>query len=317
MAYNEEEYIRDALEGFLSQRATFRFEVLAYDDASTDKTPQIIREYAERYPDIIVPILQTENQMSQGVDIIRSHLAPKMRGKYVTFCDGDDYFCDENKLQMQINFLQEHPDYSCCLHNAKRLNVSTQKTSLVSARKDAYDIMPEDIIERFTRGNLQNSTACFRRADAYDLDTWPAYFTPLWKVGAHDFVLMLHLCAQGKMRYQPQVMSVYRYLRPGSYSAGCADTQRLAAIRDGFCEALRLFDQETNGQYHESVLRGIAEQEGLYLELTHQHEKLLLKENAALFRQRPRITKLAAVLKVYVPWMYRLMCKILRGGADI
>lgn len=77
--YNQESYIRDALEGFVSQKCGFPFEVLVHDDASTDSTPAIIREYEQRYPNIIRGVYQTENQFSKGVNITKAHLYPLAR----------------------------------------------------------------------------------------------------------------------------------------------------------------------------------------------------------------------------------------------
>ena len=99
LCYNHENYVKDALEGFVKQKTTFPFEVLIHDDASTDKSAEIIREYEAKYPDIIKPTYQTENQYSQGVKILRTYLLPKVRGKYIAFCEGDDFWTDENKLQ--------------------------------------------------------------------------------------------------------------------------------------------------------------------------------------------------------------------------
>ena len=85
LAYNHEQYIRDALEGFVRQKTNFRYEVLVHDDASTDNTPAIIWEYAQKYPDIIKPIFQTENQYSKGVKILPEIIHPKSSGRYSGF----------------------------------------------------------------------------------------------------------------------------------------------------------------------------------------------------------------------------------------
>ncbi|MBD3896237.1 glycosyltransferase [Halomonas sp. ML-15] len=116
-AYNHAGYIRDAINGFLMQRTTFPFEIIIHDDASTDGTDKIIYEYMERYPSIIRGVLQRENQYSQGKKpgIFTSHL---VRGKYIAFCEGDDYWLDENKLQVQAEFLENNPDFSVCGHDA-------------------------------------------------------------------------------------------------------------------------------------------------------------------------------------------------------
>ena len=111
LAYNHEAYIRQCLDGFVKQKTNFRFEAIIHDDASNDKTPEIIKEYAKKYPDIIKPILETDNQYSKKdgslEKIIRSHTY----GKYVAMCEGDDYWIDEYKLQKQVDFLEKNKSY--------------------------------------------------------------------------------------------------------------------------------------------------------------------------------------------------------------
>lgn len=115
--YNHEAYIRQCLDGFLAQKTSFPFEVLVHDDASTDHTADIIREYEAKYPDFILPIYQTENQYSKGVPISIAIQFPRSRGKYVAFCEGDDYWIDPLKLEKQVSFLEDHDDYSSAVHN--------------------------------------------------------------------------------------------------------------------------------------------------------------------------------------------------------
>lgn len=108
--YNHEEFIEDALCGFLAQKTNFPFEVIVRDDASTDQTAEIIRKYAERYPKIIKPILETVNKYPnvQPGPVLRS-LA---KGKYLAYCEGDDYWIDSLKLQKQVDYLENNPDTS-------------------------------------------------------------------------------------------------------------------------------------------------------------------------------------------------------------
>lgn len=112
LVYNHEPYIRDCLEGFVMQKTNFPFEAIVHDDASTDKSADIIREYAEKYPHIIKPIYQTENQYSQKNGAIGRAVNAITRGKYIALCEGDDYWTDPLKLQKQVDFLESHPDYS-------------------------------------------------------------------------------------------------------------------------------------------------------------------------------------------------------------
>ena len=119
MAYNHEPYIRQCLEGFVMQKTNFRFEAIVHDDASTDGTATIIREYAEKYPDIIKPIFETENQYSKHDGALKRIMDEHTHGKYVAYCEGDDYWIDPFKLQKQVDFLERNPEYSMCFHNAK------------------------------------------------------------------------------------------------------------------------------------------------------------------------------------------------------
>lgn len=116
--YNHAAYIRQCLEGFIMQKTNFRFEAIVHDDASTDNTASIIREYAEKYPDIIKPIIETTNQYSKHDDSIAQILnnAINPSSQYIAFCEGDDYWTDPYKLQKQIDFLESHSEYVYSCH---------------------------------------------------------------------------------------------------------------------------------------------------------------------------------------------------------
>lgn len=113
VTYNHAAYIKSCLEGFIKQKCDFDFEVLIHDDASTDGTQEIIKEYWEKYPEIIKPILQTENQWSKkagGINLRFNY--PRAKGKYLALCDGDDFWIDAEKLQKQVTFLENNSDFS-------------------------------------------------------------------------------------------------------------------------------------------------------------------------------------------------------------
>lgn len=121
ITYNHENFIKKAIEGFLIQKVNFKYEILIHDDASTDKTIEILKEYEEKYSDIIKIIYQKENQYSQGKDPIK-YLYDLANGKYLSFCEGDDYWIDEYKLQKQIDFLEKNKEYSATYHNTFVVN---------------------------------------------------------------------------------------------------------------------------------------------------------------------------------------------------
>lgn len=119
LAYNHEKYIRDCLEGIVKQRTTFRYEAIVHDDASTDGTAAIIGEYAARYPDIIKPIYEKENQYSKHDGTISRVIGNACKGKYHALCECDDFWTDPLKLQKQIDFLETHPDFTLCFHGVE------------------------------------------------------------------------------------------------------------------------------------------------------------------------------------------------------
>lgn len=121
ITYNHEKYIRQCLDGILMQNVNFPYEVLVHDDASPDGTADIIREYEAKYPGIIKPIYQTENQHSQGKAASKFNW-DRACGKYLAFCEGDDYWTDSAKLQRQVNFLERHPEYIATAHRVNVIN---------------------------------------------------------------------------------------------------------------------------------------------------------------------------------------------------
>lgn len=119
ITYNHEPYIAQALDGFLMQKTNFPFEVIVHDDASPDKTADIIREYEAKFPKIIKPICETENQYSKHDGSLGRIMDAACKGKYIVLCEGDDYWIDENKLQIQVDFLEGNSEYGMCFHNAQ------------------------------------------------------------------------------------------------------------------------------------------------------------------------------------------------------
>ena len=124
--YNQAPYLRQCLDGLVSQETSFLYEVIIHDDASTDGSSDIIREYASRFPDKIITIQQEKNQFSQKKDIWATFLIPKAKGKYISFCEGDDYWCDTHKLQRQFEFMEAHPDVSICYHQFREYDQNKQ-----------------------------------------------------------------------------------------------------------------------------------------------------------------------------------------------
>src|SRR5699024_4878444 len=132
ITYNHENYIRDTLDGFLMQETEFPFEILIHDDASTDKTPQIIKEYQSRYPNLFNPIYQSENQLSKGgISPNLEFNYPRATGKYIALCDGDDYWTNPYKLEKQVQFLERNEKFVGVTHRVEVVDENKEHLDLI------------------------------------------------------------------------------------------------------------------------------------------------------------------------------------------
>lgn len=119
-SFNHEKYIKECLDGFVMQQTKFLFEIIVHDDASTDNTAEIVKEYETKYPNLFFNIYQSENQFTkEGVNIWYDIMLPKARGKYIAICEGDDYWTDPLKLQRQVDFLESNRGFVFCTHRYK------------------------------------------------------------------------------------------------------------------------------------------------------------------------------------------------------
>lgn len=120
MTYNHEKYIRKTIDGFLMQKGDFEYEIIIHDDASTDGTVEILKEYKKKYPQKIELILQKKNRYSKekGIQIFKTYILPLVKGKYIALCEGDDFWIYDRKLEKQFKLMEENDNISLCYHNA-------------------------------------------------------------------------------------------------------------------------------------------------------------------------------------------------------
>lgn len=192
ITYNHGPFIRDCLEGFLSQETTFPVEILIHDDASTDDTAKIIREFENRFPKLIKPIYQSENQYSRGISPNRKFNYPRARGLYLALCEGDDYWTDPTKLQRHKEFLDKNPEYVMVADNSiwKEVEDSTQRLFSELPGRDV------GILELLEKRQFATASVLYRnlKEELVTSNTHPWF----------------HLSRLGKIRYFSHVSSVYR-----------------------------------------------------------------------------------------------------------
>lgn len=203
--YNHEPYIRDCLEGFVMQKTGFPFVAIVHDDASTDGTAAIVKEYAEKYPDIIKPIFETENQYSKhdgSLNRIMDDACAATGAKYLTLCEGDDYWIDPLKLQRQVDFMEANSDYTMCFHNIK-VRCNDTYSSFTNHYNKTKDAPIKDVIQR--GGDFVPTLSMLIRSSVY-FNAPKEVFSQY--VG--DYPLQIYLAMAGKVRYFHEIMGVYR-----------------------------------------------------------------------------------------------------------
>lgn len=245
--YNHVNYIRDALEGFVSQQTNFTYKVIVFDDASTDGTSDIVREYEAKYPDIIHAIISEENlhHHSDGRKITLDIWNKFLTGKYMAFCEGDDFWIDNNKLQIQVDYMEAHQECSMYIHNALWLNCQngTMKAGDPFQGSNERNITAEELIMQYNSYPATASFLCkseqIRRPQFFSISP------------AGDYAAVLYSLATGNVHYSNRIMSVYRVFANGSHGVRM---QKNDGIRACFYLRMSIFltkyDEYTDYKYH-------------------------------------------------------------------
>lgn len=300
--YNHEKYIAQALDSFIMQQTSFRFEILVHDDASTDGTVEIVQRYEKAYPELIFPIYQTENQYSQGIDSYVVFQYPRARGKYIAYCEGDDYWLTPDKLQRQVDYLEAHPEAALCICNAKTVATDRSEVGEVAPVQTSGVVPAEDVI-RIGGGFCATSSVVTRRELMTEL---PDYFNIL----SLDLVNQMYLASCGTTYCFADYMCAYRVGVANSWSTrmSAAKEQMDAHCRKSIA-VRKAFDEETNYRYHDAVLERIFM---LYWDL-EDFEELQKQEYAGVYKSLDQRTKLRFQIQKNFPRVYRCWRKARYG----
>jgi glycosyltransferase involved in cell wall biosynthesis len=201
--YNHETFIKECLDGFVMQKTDFVFEILVHEDASTDNTAKILKEYEVKYPHLFRCVYQTENQFKKQNTLINI-LFPMARGKYIALCEGDDYWIDPLKLQKQVDFLEKNSKYNFSVSSYHTIDKKGRIEMGESFRKKTNNLLIRDYI---TKRFSQTSTFLFRN----NLE-FPSWFEEIY---AGDQGIVLLVTKDKKIKYHNDVFSVYRLHRNG------------------------------------------------------------------------------------------------------
>lgn len=314
VTYNHAPYIKACLEGFVKQKCDFNFEVLIHDDASTDGTQEIIKEYWEKYPDLIKPILQTENQWSKkagGMNLRFNY--PRAKGKYIALCDGDDFWIDEKKLHKQVSFLESNSDFSVVCSAFLKVE-DGEETPVIRNNK----ISPEKDEENGSTFDLDDhnkawfylvrpSTTLFRNV--------PEKVELLKKYEfSFDVHLFYHLLKMGKGYYSKEV-AVGCYHHQGGVYSGSAPQELLLVhylilkelfeidknevIRKQYLNmAFRLINLKISGLMPSSKIKNPQ------IKAKNRSARQIVKEIKPLLKTK---TEQRSLLKSYIPYQLKLL----------
>lgn len=204
ITFNQENYIRDAIDSFLAQETEYRFEIIIHDDLSTDSTRSILREYKNKYPNIVKLVLQDTNQYSLGKRISPLAVA-HASGEYVALCEGDDFWIDKNKIDKQIKLFFENEKISL-VHTGTLDLVEQTNESIVS------DVPSHDntTLALFKRNRIRTLTTMFKMVDYIGFYSDHGDEANKWLLG--DWPLWIYLSMRGQIVLLPSITSVYRIL---------------------------------------------------------------------------------------------------------
>ena len=307
-AYNHGPFLRDALEGVVSQQTDFPFELLVSDDASTDNTAEILREYAARYPDIIRPFYLEKNIFSQGIDVYETLLFPESRGEYLAACEGDDYWTDPTKLQRQVDFLDAHPEYSACVHNTVAHVTDGSAPDRVLFPQTGDRDIPFSQVVRGMSHAFHTSSILARRD--YIIH-YPDFHDVAFPYGFTDYAVGVWLSIVGRVRFLDRCMSVYRLgSNPSAWSSGVdRNYAKLKRFIEGEIAMLRAVKPHVDAEGQRLTDEVILEREYELLYIQGRVDEMVRPPYDQIHRRMGPGRRLSTALKRAFPRLHRLYRK--------
>ena len=265
--FNHEPYLRQCLDGFVMQKTSFAFEAIVHDDASTDSSAAIIREYADKYPEIIKPIYETENQYSRHDGTLRRIMdsAISSSSKYVAICEGDDYWIDPYKLQKQVDALEAHPECSICLGKVRVVSEIGEdlKWTIPEFNGIPHGVfeLKDYTIDHFRKRHMTFQTSSFLYRKEFVEEFSEVQRNEFKPFPYGDLQIMLFFLMKGKGYYVADEMSCYRWQSEGSWSQKFNNNPDYAVqVAEGLIKGLHSFDAMTNHLYYKDINYRIIQQ---------------------------------------------------------
>lgn len=301
ITYNQEKYIKEALDSFLMQKTNFKYEIIIRDDASTDNTAKIIKEYEKKYPDIVKPIYEIENGYKKGIEPFQITFN-NAKGKYISICEGDDYWISERKLQEQVNYMEEHKDCTLCFHDAQILDMKTGKKKKFFPQNPRYKkfFHKNNIYygaEVDMIGPIPTASMLFRTKDISRIPEW--YYTSI--VG--DRPLKLIMTSFGYAYCINKKMSIYRVNTGNSVMDAIKKQNQKEALKlnDALKQILINYNEFTDNKYCEKVkvINEYIDVDKLYIR--NEFKKIINDGKLKYFSFK---MKMIIIIRAYIPCIY-------------
>ena len=306
MTFNQASFIKKTLDSVLSQKTTFKYNVLIHDDCSSDGTYEILLDYKKKDPDRIVVIRQNERRfLIDGFNsLIFNNVVPQIKTKYVAYCDGDDYWCDDYKLQKQYDFMESHREYSMCFHNAYQLKPGGDISSKWYINKEG-DLHIDDFINDKSGVPVATSSVFIKSEVFNEFEDWRMSF-PI-----EDRPMYINASIRGKIYRLPEIMCVYRQFAQGSWSLqNKIDPKRKIAHYEECKKAIVKFDIFTNHIYYDLVTKYYNKCSFMSDYYKGDLKAILSKKNREQFRKLALKTRISLKLKYKFPKIYSIFIKI-------
>lgn len=303
--FNQEYYIEEALESFLNQKTNFLYEILIHDDASTDGTTDIVRKYSSKYPDIIKPIFQNSNKYSKEISIIDNYQYPRVKGEYIAFCEGDDYWIDRYKLQKQVDFLDCCQSIDICSHAANIVDSKNRRVLGKISPNNQDKIFSLEEVILGGGGFVATNSLMYRSSLISNLPSFRQYMDL-------DYAIQINGSLRGGMGYLSDTMSAYRVASKESWTMRMAqNSNEHIYLLLKIITMLNILDNDTNRIHHNIIEKAIFEQEMQIIEIDKEYKYKFQNNHKKYIKHLGNIRYLKFLIKVYLPFVYRMYINFL------